>query len=145
MLKTVALATAIAVGVSGAAAAKIVRWSANLDAAQEVGVKVPVAGAKGTATGTLNTVTRKLTWDVTWSGLSGPADAMHFHGPAPKGKDARVVVNIGKDSGLKSPSKGSTKLSAKGVKELEEGLLYVNVHTKENPGGEIRGQVEVVK
>lgn len=145
MLKTLALATAIAVMLTGAAAAKIVKWTARLDQAQEGDYKAKVEGAAGTASGTLDTITRKLTWDVTWQHLSGAATAMHFHGPAAKGKNAGVVVNIGKDSGLKSPSKGSTKLSAKGVKELEDGLWYVNIHTAKNPGGEIRGQVEVAK
>lgn len=145
MLKSVSLATVIALACAGTASAKIEHWSATLDSSQEVGAKTPVPDAKGTATGTVNTVTGKLTWDVTWSGLSGPATAAHFHGPAARGKNARVVVNIGKDSGLKTPTKGSTKLSARGIKELEAGLWYVNVHTAENVGGEIRGQVEVQK
>lgn len=145
MLKTIALATALAATLSGAAMAKVVKWSATLDQAQEGDAKVQAPGATGTASGTLDTTKHELSWEVSWSGLTGPATAMHFHGPAAKGKNAGVLVNIGKDSGLTSPSKGSTKVDAKAIKQIEEGLWYVNIHTEKNPGGEIRGQVELAK
>lgn len=36
---------------------------------------------KGVMEGTFDTDTNTLTWTVTYSGLSGPAIAAHFHGP----------------------------------------------------------------
>lgn len=143
MLKTLAVATAIAATLSAPAMAKVLKWSATLDQAQETAAKVKAPDAAGTATGTLDTVKRIITWDVSWNHLSGRATGVHFHGPAGPGKNARVLVNIGKDSGLKTPTKGHVKLTAKAVKAIEQGLWYVNVHTKANPGGEIRGQVKV--
>ncbi|WP_127903410.1 CHRD domain-containing protein [Solirhodobacter olei] len=145
MLKTFALAAAVAAMMSAPATAKILKWSATLDQAQETAAKVKAPGATGTASGTLDTVKHVLTWHVRWSHLSGHATGVHFHGPAKRGQNAGVLVNIGKDSGLKTPTSGHVRLKAKAVKEIEEGLWYVNVHTKKNPGGEIRGQVEVVK
>ena len=41
----------------------------------------------------------------------------------------------------KSPLKGTATLKASQIKSLNAGGLYVNVHTKKNAGGEIRGQI----
>ena len=36
----------------------------------------------GTLTGTYNSSTNKLVYNITWTGLTGTAAALHFHGPA---------------------------------------------------------------
>lgn len=141
MFKTLALSAALALGFGGAALADMVKWSAKLDQAQEGDFKTKVDGATGAATGTLDTATGAMIWQVTWSGLSGPATMMHFHGPAPMGKNAGVLVNIGNIAGLTSPSKGSATITPDQVKQVLDGTWYVNIHTAANPAGEIRGQV----
>ena len=73
------------------------------------------------------------------AGLSGPATAAHFHGPAEAGKNAGVEVPI-PNAGT-SPVEGSATLTEAQAADLTGGKLYVNVHTAANPGGEIRGQV----
>jgi hypothetical protein len=145
MLRTLALSAALAVCFGGAALADTVKWSAKLDQAQEGDFKTKVDGAKGDASGTLDTMTGAVTWEVTWSGLSGNATMMHFHGPAPAGKNAGVLVDLGKISGVTSPAKGKTTITPDQVKQVMDGVWYVNVHTAANPGGEIRGQVLVTK
>jgi hypothetical protein len=96
----------------------------------------------GSATVTLDSATNKLTWNVTFSGLSGPATAAHIHGPAPVGKNAGVLYWLStKGKPATSPLSGSATLTAAQVTDLMSGLLYVNVHTAANPGGEIRGQL----
>ena len=89
---------------------------------------------------TFDTSTKSLQWTVTYEGLSGPATAAHFHGPAPVGQNAKVQVPIGKDA-LASPIKGSAALTEQQVTDLMAGQWYFNVHTEQNPTGEIRGQV----
>jgi len=42
---------------------------------------------------------------------------------------------------LASPIKGSATLNDKQVTDLMAGQWYFNVHTQQNPSGEIRGQV----
>ena len=101
-----------------------------------------------TATGILNVsyskVTKILTYDFTWSGLTGPATAAHIHGLGPVGYSAGVVQAF---SGLSATASGkySGTLLADGVKVIEDdllnGLYYVNIHTATYAGGEIRGQV----
>jgi hypothetical protein len=98
--------------------------------------------------------TRVLTYNVTWSGLTGPVTAMHIHGLAPSGFPAGVVQNINTSSGgLATPNatlygitgKFSGNFFVDGVAVREEDLLngmyYINIHTATYPGGEIRGQI----
>ncbi len=143
MLGKLALSAALALGLAGSAYAETVNWTAKLDQAQEGDNKAPAPNAKGEAMGTLDTTSGAMTWTVTWDGLTGAAKAMHFHGPAPMGKNAGVLVDIGKISGLTSPSKGEATISPEQIKQVQDGMWYINIHTPSNPGGEIRGQVKV--
>lgn len=137
------LCTMLAVGLGPAAQATVIPWRAMLDQAQEIPAPVAVPGAAGRAFGTVDDITGELSWNIAWTGLSGPALAMHFHGPAPLGGTAGVQVNIGDISGLTSPSVGMTTITADQVADLKDGLWYINIHTELNPPGEIRGQVSV--
>jgi hypothetical protein len=94
----------------------------------------------GDATVTLNTETHEITYNVTFKGFSSAATAAHIHGPAEAGKNAGVVVPLGNNP--TSPITGSHTLTTEQQKQLEAGKYYVNVHTKNNPSGAIRGQLE---
>jgi hypothetical protein len=121
----------------GVAQAAQINFKADLNSASEV---PPVTGAgKGTATLSLDTATKMLTWTVTYSGLSGPATAAHIHGPAALGANAGVLVPFTGD--LANPIKGSATLTDAQISDLETGKWYVNVHTAANKSGEIRGQL----
>ena len=88
--------------------------------------------------------TKVLSYDFSWSGLSGPASAAHIHGLAPTGYVAGVAQAF---SGLTAAASGtfSGTVLVDGVKIKEEdllnGLYYVNIHTATYSGGEIRGQI----
>lgn len=111
----------------------------SLDGSREV---PPVeTDGTGTATLTFDSETSELMWEIEFSGLSGNATAAHFHGPAASGSNAGVQVNIGDVSGLVSPMNGTAVLNAVQATTLLDGELYINIHTEENPDGEVRGQV----
>jgi hypothetical protein len=133
MLATLALGTAIAF--AGPAFAE--KMKATLDGASEV--PPSTSAGKGTADIDYDAASKKLTWKVTYSGLSGPATAAHFHGPAEAGKNAGVAVAI--PGATASPAEGSATLTDAQAADLMAGKYYVNVHTAANPAGEIRGQV----
>jgi hypothetical protein len=96
----------------------------------------------GTVTATFDPATKELTWSGSFSGLTGPAVAAHFHGPGEVGKNAGVQVWISeKGKPLESPFKGSATLTDAQASDLQAGLLYANIHTAANPGGELRGQL----
>lgn len=123
--------------VAGTAHGATKTYKATLDAASEV---PPTASSgTGTATATLDTATRRLSWDVSYSGLTGPAMAGHIHGPANPGQNAPVVVPF--TGSLASPIKGAKVLTPAQVSALEAGKYYVNIHTAKYKGGEIRGQL----
>jgi hypothetical protein len=114
--------------------------------AEQINFKADLAPApgvsssgKGTATGSLDTNTKTLTWTVDYSGLSGPATAAHIHGPADPGANAGIVVPF--SGNLASPIKGSATLTDAQIAQLEAGKWYVNIHTEANKPGEVRGQL----
>ncbi len=114
---------------------------ALLTGAEEV-PPVPTA-ATGTAWILFDAQTSTVTWTVEFAGLSGPATAAHFHGPAAVGADAWVVLSLVVDAaaGYLSPIQGTATIAAEQAAQFAGGMWYVNVHTTANPGGEIRGQV----
>ena len=133
MLATLTLGAAIAF--AGPAFAD--KMKATLDGKSEV----PPNASAGTGTADIDydAASKKLSWKVTYSGLSGPATAAHFHGPAEAGKNAGVAVAI--PNAASSPAEGSATLTDAQAADLTSGKYYVNIHTAANPGGEIRGQV----
>jgi hypothetical protein len=124
--------------VSVAAHAATVQLKADLKASAEVPPKD--SAGMGTLTGTLNTETNEFTYHIEFSGLTGPAVAAHFHGPAAEGVNAKPQLPI-KGSPVTSPIEGKATLTAEQAKDLLAGKWYFNLHTAANPGGEIRGQV----
>ena len=120
----------------GAAQAETKVFKATLSGASEV--PPTTSAGSGTATAALDTATKMLSWEVTYSGLSGPAMAAHIHGPADLDKNAAVVIPF---TVTASPIKGSKVLTAAQEADLEAGKYYVNIHTAANKGGEIRGQL----
>jgi hypothetical protein len=93
----------------------------------------------GTAEVTYDTTSKTLAWTVTFDGLTGPATAAHFHGPAAAGANAGVALLIGNNP--TSPAKGTATLTDAQAADLQGGRWYINIHTAANRGGEIRGQV----
>lgn len=122
--------------------ASTINLIAYLDGAQEVPANTSTGS--GLATISFDDVSNLLSWDIVFSDLSGPATAAHFHGPAAVGVNGGVQVNIGNISGLTSPMLGSTTITDTQEADLLAGLWYINIHTALLPGGEIRGQVQVV-
>lgn len=87
----------------------------------------------------LDTRTSRLSWVVSYSGLTGPVTAAHFHGPALPGQNAGIVVPLTGD--LTSVITGSAVLTPAQRADLLSGRWYINLHTARYPDGEIRGQV----
>jgi hypothetical protein len=136
---TLAAATCtVAIALAGPAFAAMVNLNAELSGK----VEVPANDSKGTGsvTATFDSDSKKLTWKGSYSGLSGPATAAHFH-TGEAGKNGGVTVPIFAGATAKSPFEGSATLTDAQVADLLAGKLYANIHTEANKGGEIRGQL----
>ena len=136
---------AIAVALLGTTAGVGYAETMKVTAALKGSAETPPNDSKGTGmlTGTYDPATKKLTWDVTYADLTGAGTMAHFHAPAPEGKAAGVEIPI--TGSVASPIKGEMTLTDDQAKNLTDGMTYFNVHTKEHPKGEIRGQVMVEK
>ncbi|MGH7095520.1 MAG: CHRD domain-containing protein [Stellaceae bacterium] len=125
---------------SGLALASPTSIKISLSGAQEV--PAVEAGGTGLADITYDPTTRKITWSVTYSGMSSPVTMAHIHGPAAPGKNGPVIVWLSvQGSPPASPITGDATLTPKQAAEMAAGQLYINVHTRSHPAGEIRGQI----
>ncbi|MEO8118875.1 MAG: CHRD domain-containing protein [Rhodoferax sp.] len=121
------------------AQSNMVAFTTQLGGANEV--PPAASAATGQVDATLNKDTNELRWQLSYDGLSGPATAAHFHGPAKEGSNTGVVVPF--PGAISSPMSGQATLTAAQAADLTAGMWYANVHTAKFPGGEIRGQMKV--
>lgn len=112
-------------------------FTAMLDGNQETPNPV-VTNATGTGWAVLRNDGSEIEYSVTIAGLSSNLTAAHFHN-APAGVGGGVVQGI---TFSDSTSTGSwTGFSENIISELLKNRLYFNVHSTNNPGGEVRGQL----
>jgi hypothetical protein len=120
--------------------AEIIKLTANLTGNEET----PPSTSKGSGAfqGFYDTTTKKLSWKISYSGLTGPVTRADFHGPAGTGEYGSIKVSV---NAKQSPIEGSANLTEPSEKPLDEALLngnfYINLHTAAHPNGEIRGQI----
>ena len=136
-VKIIAAAAALSLLVAGAANAATEHFMATLKGADET---PPTASAgQGMVMATFDTATKIFHYDVTYSALTGPALAAHFHVGAVGAKGPPTVPVTGS---VASPISGTATLTDAQAADLEAGKFYFNIHTAANPGGEVRGQVD---
>lgn len=139
-----------------------ITFSGSLSGANES--PAVVTPATGFTTVSLDTATQLLTIDLTFTDLTTPTTAAHIHCcvPAPGNTGVATTVPafpgfpIGVTSGTYDgvldltqaasynpafiTANGGTVASAEAVfvTNFENGMTYLNIHTMQNPGGEVR-------
>ena len=127
----------------------------GLSPANEVLAVVNSVGAGNEISGgiSFDTTTSRLTFAMGYgssagfANLTGPATALHIHGPAAAGASAPPLVDLASAHfPAANPANGglifgSVVYSQADATSLLAGLNYVNIHTTANGGGEIRGQL----
>ena len=107
---------------------------ATINGANEVPPSVTTA--TGFATFSYDNTINELTYDISFSGLSSAETGAHIH-QGIVGVDGPIQFTL--LSG--SPKTGTVVLSASQETSLLAGELYVNIHSTNFSGGEIRGQI----
>ena len=114
---------------------------AYLSSAQEVPTNASTA--TGYARVVLNEATGMITFRVVFNGLSSNQTASHIHCCAAIGVNAGVIINLGAVGGTSGVITGSAAITPTQITSLRAHQTYVNVHTANFGGGEIRGQLGI--
>lgn len=105
----------------------------------------PIANSPTTGSGGFLLSGGQLTFNLTYSGLTGPATSVHLHGPATADQTAAVLIDLSQFSNgplsVSGALSGTLPLSPDQAAVLADGLAYVNFHTEQHFEGELRGQV----
>lgn len=133
-LLSVGAAAMLSLVLVGTAQASTINFTASLSGSDAM----PPTASKGAGSvrASLDTDSKMFTYHATYAGLSGPATAIHFHGPAMAGEGGPVEIPIMK---LTSPIEGMQSLTDEQAADLMAGKWSFNVHTAKFPGGEIGG------
>ncbi len=111
----------------------------------------PVAtSAAGKGIAVISADASTITYLVSYSGLSGTANAAHIHTGA-VGTNGGVILPlaagpspmVGTLTATDFSASGAVATFAEAVAAIRAGTTYFNIHTTAHPGGEIRGQIGV--
>src|SRR5438067_2172797 len=137
----------------------LVTFKATMTFGAEVPTPPVASTGSGTFTATLDTGTNVFTWDLTFNGLTSGVNNGHIHGPADATASAGTTINFntapgatfsfGQTSGsghgsfiLSAATAVTATMTGDSLKKLLfAGKTYANIHTTNNPNGEIRGQI----
>lgn len=137
-------ATAFAALFGACAASFGVLWTFSTDLSGLLETPPNASPGTGLATGTYDDVSRLLTIDVTASGVTSDFFAGHIH-RAPFGVAGPIVFPLTNlAGGTNWMSHEMPVLTAAQDADIKSGLYYVNLHTQTFPGGELRGQIQLV-
>jgi len=134
------VAVLLSAAISLPAAADIINLEATLDGAQANAGAGTGSPGSGTFDVSFDTTTNMVSWsNFTWVDLIGTPFIAHMHGAALPNQNAGVQVTVG----LAMNGTHGFALTASQEADLLGGLWYINLHTDDFPGGEIRGQITV--
>ena len=114
---------------------EIVNLIADISGANEVPPTESITTGSGWFV--LNQDANTLSFNITYEGLDSEETGAHIHGPAPVGVDAAVLFTLPSEN----PKIGVWNYDEGQETDILSGLTYVNIHSSEFPGGEIRGQI----
>ncbi len=118
-------------------------FTAYLTSVQEVPANASTA--RGFARVFLNESAGTVTFTITFSGLSSNQTASHIHASATGsiGVNSPIIIDTGNTGATSGTLTGSSTITPAQIVLLREHRAYINVHSGNFPGGEIRGQLGI--
>lgn len=117
------------------------KFIAHLNPQQEV--PSTASNGSGVCVVTLNAAETSISASCTYQGLTSALQADHIHGNAAPGVNAGILFNFAATGGISgSFNAGPFAVTPAQVANMRAHLWYVNLHTVNFPGGEIRGQLK---
>ena len=140
-LSALLAATLLLALAAGPGQAQTFPLTAVLTSGQEPPPNTNTSKAFGVAFVTFNKDAGELCFSISYDEftLTSAETVAHFHAPAPPGVNAAVLIPLPPGS----PKNGcvTPNITKAQSHDLFRGFWYVNIHTANNPGGEIRGQL----
>jgi hypothetical protein len=93
--------------------------------------------ATGVAGLVLSSDLKTATLNLTFEGLSSTFTGAHIHEGSPD-ENGNVVVDLGP---FKTSNQFRAEITSLDIEKLAKGMYYINIHSEDNPGGELRGQL----
>jgi hypothetical protein len=116
-------------------------WPIQFGATMNGPSEVPSVASAGTGAGVMTLISNALSYSFSFTNLSSSAIAGHIHGPADATHSAGVLIPFTVPAATSGNFSGTVTLSAQQLFYMISGLTYANIHTVNNGGGEIRGQI----
>ncbi len=139
-VRSIPCAILIGLLLASRAPAEVIQFTATLNGGQANECNDGGTGSDGTGSGALalDTETGVVSYEITFTGLGSPENAAHVHGPAEACAGAGILYGLPPGS----PKVGiSPALTAEEQADMRAGRHYVNIHSDNFSGGEIRGQI----
>jgi hypothetical protein len=147
------------IGLAATVQAQTIEMTATLSGDQETPAPGVLTGASGTAAVTVNLSTQTISWIIDVFNMPSGTNNAHFHVGGP-GLAGPTVVNIAFPTNISNDYRLTGSATAanllvrgdQGIRSWEDflqslvgGQTYINIHSVNFPGGEIRGQVRRVQ
>ena len=132
------VAAALAVAGTAAATTVLKTYTVHMTGAQETPKGSPTG--KGTFKYKLDIAHKQLCYSLKWSGIGTNLLYAHIH-KAPKGKAGNIVLVLSANAPVHQSGCVKTTKTLLTAIQKHPSAYYVNVHTKQFPGGAIRGQL----
>ena len=127
-----------AVASSGRVSAQVGSFRARLSPLPVSGRTVRTITGLGQVRATLDG--NRLTVTGTYQGMSSPATAAHLHFGTP-GRPGPLAQPLEVTTSLEGEVTGTAELTDQQVDALQAQSLYVQIHSEDNPAGELRGWI----